>query len=240
MILKVSSHEIEIQLNTKPYLPIYLTWSSAKNSVFLLFFAIFFGNTVSALEEPKFEIIDTNLVFEIRHYAAYLVAEVTLDGDFTSSGNEAFRVLAGYIFGSNQMAEKMNMTAPVESQVISSSEKMNMTAPVFSNKSQSNQHTYRFVMEKKYSLETLPIPNDSRISLLRIEPRIMAVKKFSGRWSEKNYRKFENQLLDALVDNNIEVIGDPIFARYNSPFVPWFMRRNEVMVEINCSSYEPK
>lgn len=61
---------------------------------------------MSALEEPKFEIIDTNLVFEIRHYAAYLVAEVTLDGDFTSSGNEAFRVLAGYIFGSNQMAEK--------------------------------------------------------------------------------------------------------------------------------------
>jgi len=86
----------------------------------------------------------------------------------------------------------------------------------------------------------LPIPNDPRIGLLRIEPRIMAVKKFSGRWSEKNYRKFENQLLDVLVENNIEVTGDPIFARYNSPFVPWFMRRNEVMVEINCSSYEPK
>jgi len=240
MILEVFSHEMAIQLSTKPYLPIYPTRSFAENSVYLLFFAIFFGNTVSALEEPKFEIIDTNLIFEIRHYAAYLVAEVTLDGDFTSSGNEAFRVLARYIFGSNQMAEKMNMTAPVESQVISSSEKMNMTAPVFSNKSQSNQHTYRFLMEQKYSLETLPIPNDPRIGLLRIEPRIMAVKKFSGRWSEKNYRKFENQLLDALVDNNIEVIGDPIFSRYNSPFVPWFMRRNEVMVEINCSSYEPK
>ena len=68
----------------------------------------------------------------------------------------------------------------------------------------------------------------------------MAVKKFPGRWSEKNYKKFENQLLDALVENDIEVIRDPIFARYNSLFVPWFMRRNEVMVEVNCSGYEPK
>ena len=66
----------------------------------------------------------------------------------------------------------------------------------------------------------------------------MAVKKFSGRWSEKNYKKFENQLLDALIENDIEVIGGPIFARYNSPFVPWFMRRNEVMVEIQWSHYE--
>ena len=227
-----------IQLNTKPCLQIYSTRSFAKNLVYLLFFVIFFGNTVSALEEPKFEIIDSNAIFEIRHYAAYLVAEVTLDGDFTSSGNEAFRILAGYIFGSNQMAKKMNMTAPVESQVIFSSEKMNMTAPVFSNKGKSNKHTYRFVMEKKYSLETLPIPNDSRISLLKVEPRIMAVKKFSGRWSEKNYKKFENQLLDALIENDIEVIGGPIFARYNSPFVPWFMRRNEVMVEIQWNHYE--
>ena len=85
MILKVFSHRMAIQLNTKPCLQIYSTRSFAKNSVYLLFFVIFFGNTVSALEEPKFEIIDSNAIFEIRHYAAYLVAEVTLDGDFTSS-----------------------------------------------------------------------------------------------------------------------------------------------------------
>ena len=198
----------------------------------LLLFAIFFGDIVSALEEPEFRVVDKNLSFEIRYYNEYLVAEVTLDGDFTSSGNQAFRVLAGYIFGANQATEKMAMTAPVESQLVTSSEKMAMTAPVLSLKNE-DQHIYRFVMEKKYTLDTLPIPDDDRIRLLKIEPRYMAVKVFSGRWSEKNYKKSEQQLLDDLFKNNIQIIGAPIFARYNAPFVPWFLRRNEVMIEVN-------
>jgi len=201
----------------------------------LLLFAIFFGDIVSALEEPEFRVVDKNLSFEIRYYNEYLVAEVTLDGDFTSSGNQAFRVLAGYIFGANQATEKMAMTAPVESQLVTSSEKMAMTAPVLSLKNE-DQHIYRFVMEKKYTLDTLPIPDDDRIRLLKIEPRYMAVKVFSGRWSEKNYKKSEQQLLQYLNKNDIKIIGAPIFARYNAPFVPWFLRRNEVMIEINWSN----
>ncbi|MDA9109102.1 heme-binding protein [Woeseiaceae bacterium] len=198
----------------------------------VLLFAIFFGDIVSALEEPEFKVVDKNLNFEIRYYNEYLVAEVTLDGDFSSSGNQAFRVLAGYIFGANQTAEKMAMTAPVESQLVANSEKMAMTAPVLSLKYE-DKHIYRFVMEKKYTLDSLPIPDDKRIRLLKIEPRYMAVKEFSGRWSEKNYKKSEQELLVNLNNNDIRVMGTPIFARYNAPFVPWFMRRNEVMVEIN-------
>jgi len=198
----------------------------------VLLFAIFFGDIVSALEEPEFKVVDKNLNFEIRYYNEYLVAEVTLDGDFSSSGNQAFRVLAGYIFGANQAAEKMAMTAPVESQLVANSEKMAMTAPVLSLKNE-DKHIYRFVMEKKYTLDSLPIPDDKRIRLLKIEPRYMAVKLFSGRWSEKNYKKEEQQLLNDLYKNNIKIIGAPIFARYNAPFVPWFLRRNEVMIEIN-------
>tara|TARA_B100000767_G_scaffold271608_1_gene297563 strand:- start:2612 stop:3247 length:636 start_codon:yes stop_codon:yes gene_type:complete len=201
----------------------------------LLLFAIFFGDIVSALEEPEFKVVDKNLNFEIRYYNEYLVAEVTLDGDFSSSGNQAFRVLAGYIFGANQTAEKMAMTAPVESQLVATSEKMAMTAPVLSLKNE-DKHIYRFVMEKKYTLDSLPIPDDGRIRLLKIEPRYMAVKLFSGRWSEKNYKKEEQQLLNDLYKNNIKILGAPIFARYNAPFVPWFLRRNEVMIQINWSN----
>jgi hypothetical protein len=64
----------------------------------------------------------------------------------------------------------------------------------------------------------------------------MAVKLFSGRWSEKNYKKEEQQLLNDLYKNNIKILGAPIFARYNAPFVPWFLRRNEVMIQINWSN----
>ena len=201
----------------------------------VLLFAIFFGDIVSALEEPEFKVVDKNLNFEIRYYNEYIVAEVTLDGDFSSSGNQAFRVLAGYIFGANQAAEKMAMTAPVESQLVANSEKMAMTAPVLSLKNE-DKHIYRFVMEKKYTLDSLPIPDDGRIRLLKIEPRYMAVKLFSGRWSEKNYKKEEQQLLNDLYKNNIKILGAPIFARYNAPFVPWFLRRNEVMIQINWSN----
>jgi hypothetical protein len=220
-----------VQLSTKKSLGLAAFCSDTKQMKLFLLFAIFFGDTVSALEEPKYQVIDKNSNFEIRHYDEYLVAEVTLDGDFKSSGNQAFRILAGYIFGANQASEKMAMTAPVESQ-LTSSEKMAMTAPVLSI-NDASEHIYRFVMEKKFTLDTLPIPDDKRIRLLKVEPRYMAVKEFSGRWSEKNYKKSEQELLVNLNNNNIRVMGAPIFARYNAPFVPWFMRRNEVMVEIS-------
>lgn len=191
---------------------------------------------MSALEEPEYQIIKNTPDFEIRYYNEYLVAEVTLTGDFTSSGNQAFKVLAGYIFGANQASTKMKMTAPVESQAISISEEMKMTAPVMSVDNNSNEHVYRFVMEKKYTLDTLPTPNDKRIRLIKVTPRFMAVKKFSGRWSEKNYQKSEKLLLKSLNLEKIETIGLPIFARYNAPFVPWFLRRNEIMIQIDWDS----
>ena len=198
---------MEIKLNIK------MCWLDTK---FLVIFLLFFGDVVSALEEPEYQIIKNTPNFEIRHYSEYLVAEVTLKGSFNSSGNQAFRILAGYIFGSNQTSEKMKMTAPVMS--------------VDSN---YDEHIYRFVMEKKYTLDSLPIPDDERIRLIKVAPKFMAVKKFSGRWSEKNYQKSKKALIESLISENIETIGLPIFARYNAPFVPWFLRRNEIMIQIN-------
>tara|TARA_B110000003_G_scaffold45326_1_gene43099 strand:+ start:5048 stop:5692 length:645 start_codon:yes stop_codon:yes gene_type:complete len=214
-------------------LNIKIYWPEIKCLCLCLFL---FGDIVSALEEPEYQIIKNTPDFEIRYYNEYLVAEVTLTGDFTSSGNQAFKVLAGYIFGANQASTKMKMTAPVESQAISVSEEMKMTAPVMSVDNNSNEHVYRFVMEKKYTLDTLPTPNDKRIRLIKVTPRFMAVKKFSGRWSEKNYQKSEKLLLKSLNLEKIETIGLPIFARYNAPFVPWFLRRNEIMIQIDWDS----
>jgi hypothetical protein len=142
-------------------------------------------------------------------------------------------MLAGYIFGDNVPEQKMAMTAPVES---TAGTKMAMTAPVTSRSAgDTNRYTYAFVMERKYTLDTLPKPTNPEVRIVPREGRVMAVRRYSGTWSENRYRDNEDQLLAALNDNSIDVIGDPVFARYNAPFTPWFMRRNEVMVEIDWS-----
>lgn len=200
-------------------------------NIFSLLIFIFWGTNLSALEEPKYSVLKEYENFEIRNYASYLVAEVDIEGSYNKTGNEAFRILAGYIFGDNQSSTKMNMTAPVESEAIQPSERMNMTAPVFSNKN-VNGYTYRFVMESKYTQETLPVPNNSKIRITEIKDRVMAVISFSGRWSQKNFEKHEQILVNDLKNAGIGVASEAIYARYNAPFTPWFLRRNEIMFEI--------
>lgn len=208
----------------------YLLRKPRVNIFYLLIF-IFWGTNLSALEEPKYSVLKEYENFEIRNYDSYLVAEVDIEGSYNKTGNEAFRILAGYIFGDNQSSTKMNMTAPVESEAIQPSERMNMTAPVFSNKN-INGYTYRFVMESKYTQETLPVPNNSKIRITEIKDRVMAVISFSGRWSQKNFEKHEQILVNDLKNEGIGVASEAIYARYNAPFTPWFLRRNEIMFEI--------
>ena len=165
-----------------------------------------------ALEEPTYEVLLTVGDVEFRRYDPYMLAEVTVDGD--AQDRRAFRILAGYIFGDNDDSEKMSMTAPVE----------------------TRGSDYAFVMERKYSLETLPRPNDERIRIVEREGRVVAALRFSGRWSQGNFSKHEEQLLDALAGLDIEMTGVPELARYNSPFTPWFLRRNEIIVPVDWNS----
>ena len=159
--------------------------------------------------------MDEKAGYEIRDYPPYVVAEVDVVGQ--SADRKGFRALAAYIFGDNDSSEKMQMTAPVESRETEDNGAM----------------TYRFVMESKYTLETLPKPNDDRIQLREKPARIVAVRRFSGRWSDANVKKNEARLLSDLARDGVELAGTPELARYNSPFTPWFMRRNEVMVPIS-------
>ncbi len=166
------------------------------------------ATTATALEEPTFEPLGSVGDIEFRRYDPYVLAQVTVSG--VSPDRQAFKILAGYIFGDNDESEKMSMTAPVE----------------------TRGADYAFVMERKYSLDTLPQPNDERIRLFERDARVVAVLRFSGRWSERNIRKHEQELLDRLAEMDIEIVGEPELAHYNSPFAPWFMRRNEIIVPI--------
>ena len=82
-------------------------------------------------------------------------------------------------------------------------------------------------------LANLPTPNDERIRLREKPARIVAVRRFSGRWSDKNVDQHEQRLLEDLQGLGIEAAGPPELARYNSPFTPWFLRRNEIIVPVD-------
>ena len=189
-----------------------------------------------AIEEPSYEVIETYEEFEVRRYEPYLLAEVDVSGGINSAGNKAFRILAGYIFGDNAAATKMAMTAPVESRSTDQGEKMAMTAPVTSTQKDGvEMTTVAFVMEQKYSIDTLPIPNDERIRIREVPERIVAVRRYSGRWTDGKYQRNLQLLVDALSNASLEVVGEAVLARYNSPFSLPMMRRNEVMFEIKTS-----
>lgn len=186
-----------------------------------------------AIEKPDYDTLVTTEDYDIRRYAEYIVAEVDVDGGMREAGNRAFRILAGYIFGGNVPREKMRMTAPVESTAAQDGERMNMTAPVESRQSGDGRTTYAFVMERKYTLETLPKPVDPRIRFAVRPARTVAVRRYSGSWSEANYTRNLTALYGALETAGISTTGAPVWARYNAPFTPWFLRRNEVMVEVD-------
>lgn len=190
------------------------------------------AGTAMAYEEPEYRVLEEREDYEIRAYHPYLVAETTVEGDYGESGGRGFRILAGYIFGRNQASEKMSMTAPVTREP-AEGVRMNMTVPVIAERAaDAGRYTYQFVMERKYTRETLPVPEDERVSIREIPARTMAARRYSGRWTAANFEKHLGLLLAALERDGIEVTGTPQSAAYNSPFTPPFLRRNEVLVEI--------
>ncbi len=201
----------------------------------LVLLTLFTPGVAMALEEPDYTVLEQFDEFELRRYEAYIVAEVDVDGDFRSKGNDAFKILAGYIFGDNQAREKMAMTAPVESRPVQRSEKMAMTAPVTSAPAGDDRSTFAFVMEDKYTLDTLPVPDDDRIRIRTVPERVVAVRRYSGRWTTSKYLEHEAALRNALEARGIAITSEPQLARYNSPFSLPIMRRNEVMFEVDPS-----
>ena len=193
-----------------------------KSRFVAFFILILMVQPAMAIEEPEFEVLQSTDDYEVRLYTPHIVAEVDVAGDDGDPGRAAFRILAGYIFGDNEAETKMSMTAPVTSQAVGEGER--------------ERYTYAFFMESEYTLETLPKPSDSRIRLVEKPARVIAARRYSGRWSTSNYQKHESALVAALAKDGVVLSGEPYLARYNSPFTPWFMRRNELLVEIEWPS----
>lgn len=178
-----------------------------------------------AVEKPDYQVIAKYDGYEVREYQPYIVAETRVTGGQRRADNSGFRILAGYIFGNN-------VGSGVSTRQQAEPEKIAMTAPVISEAADESDYFYRFVMPSKYTLETLPKPTDKSIVLREVPARVVAVRRFSGRWREESFNKHRTLLEQSLARDGLETVGAPMLARYNAPFIPGFMRRNEVMYEL--------
>ena len=169
-----------------------------------------------ALEEPEYSVLVTKDGIEYRQYEPYLLAEtvITEASDRDAAANQGFRRLFNYISGDNAQNTSISMTAPVQQTPADDGWKI------------------AFVVPAEFTRSTAPAPEDPQVAIQSVPARVMAVLRYSGRWTDKNLKQHSDELLDRLRAEGIDTQGAVTSAAYNAPFTPPFMRRNEVMVEV--------
>jgi len=186
------------------------------------------GPIMSRVEQPDYKVTMTNGAIEIRSYGPMIAAEAEVKGERKAAINEGFRLIAAYIFGANKPNAKIAMTAPVQQQ---SAQKIAMTAPV-TQQTTGDSWTVRFIMPSSWTLETLPAPNDPRVTLKPVPAKRMLAIRFSGTASDSLIQSKTDELRRYAADKKLATTGEPLLAFYNPPWTLPFLRRNEVMLEV--------
>lgn len=208
--------------------------------------------TLMAIEEAPYTVVQKDGRYEIREYAPHILAETRVEASFEDAGNRAFRTLFRFISGENRTqesiamttpvgqeptGEKIPMTAPVGQEPVS--EKIPMTTPVGQEQSGDDVWIVTFMMPSSYTLETVPLPNDPAVTIRAVPARRMAAIRYSGFWSERRYQRYKDLLMAWIDEQGLTITGPPIWARYNAPFTPWFLRRNEILVPVANDTETP-
>jgi hypothetical protein len=184
--------------------------------------------TAMAIEEPQFKVLEQDGSYELREYLPYIVAETRVEAGFEDAGSVAFQRLFRYISGNNIAQQKIAMTAPVTQ---SRGEKISMTAPV-SQVADGKAYVVAFTLPSKYTLGTAPQPLDPTVRIRAVPAQRIACWRYSGRWTSDNFSENEALLRERIKARGLIPGGDAVLARYNPPFTPWFMRRNEVLIPV--------
>ena len=190
---------------------------------------VYFLGGCATVPEPAHKVMSKNEGYEVREYAGYLLAETTVSGPWKEALNEGFRRLFSYISGNNEGSSKVEMTAPVLS---GEPEKISMTAPVLQEAGTGDEQVVSFIAPASYTLETIPIPKDSRIRIRQVPPFTATVLRYGG-WTdpEKIERKTE-ELRSMLTRDGRTPVPPFLSAQYNPPWTIPPFRRNEIIVRI--------
>jgi hypothetical protein len=182
-----------------------------------------------AIEKAEYLVVQKSGDIELRDYSPSIVAETLVKDDFEDAGSKAFKKLFKYISGDNTTQDKIAMTSPVTQE--KRSEKIAMTSPV-GQRPTTEGWAVSFMMPASYTMDTIPSPTDPQVVIREIPAYRAAVIQYSGRWTEKNFQEHLALLQDWIVKSEIRAAGEPVWARYDPPFKPWFMRRNEILIPV--------
>lgn len=181
------------------------------------------------VEEPSFALRLSDGNFEVREYAPTIVAETTVQGDAWGTRFEGFGPLADYIFAKDRAGEKIAMTAPVTQ---APREKIAMTAPVTQQVGKGDAWTIAFTMPAGSTMQSLPPPASPSVKLIEQASRTMAVYRFTGLAADSDMASAQRVLMEKVASAGLKPSGEPVFAFYDPPWTPAFLRRNEVMIEV--------
>lgn len=165
-------------------------------------------------EQQRYTVVEQMDDFELRRYEPAVLAEVEVPGGLGSGLTSAFRVLASYIGGRNGNGQKIAMTAPVLEQPEGSASRI------------------AFVMPAGSDLGSMPEPADASVHMRQTSEELVAAQQFSGRWTQSGFARRADELVELVQAHGLTPTGPARYARYDPPWTPWFMRRNEVLVPV--------
>ena len=190
------------------------------------------GCNMGQYEEPVFTASQAEDGMEIREYKPVLAAEVEVYGERREAISQGFRILADYIFGNNELDTKISMTTPVIQQANGAGTPVLMEHAT-TKPTEMSAWKVQFVMPAEYTLETIPMPRNPSVKLRTVGRRTMAVIRFSG--STTNDSKIAKKIAELEVyvkAHSLQSTGAPVLAFYDPPWTLPFLRRNEIMLEV--------
>jgi hypothetical protein len=198
----------------------------------LIFASLLIANRAMATEQPSYTASQQSGPIEVRQYGSMVAAEVSVAGDRETASSAGFRALAGYIFGGNSGKKSIAMTAPVvQAQAQAKGQSIAMTAPVMQS-GDGKDWTVRFIMPKAMTMQNLPTPNNPQVKLVPLKPASFAAIRFSGSAREADIQRQTKLLQDYMAARSMKAAGPASLARYDPPWTPSMMRRNEIMIPI--------
>lgn len=160
-----------------------------------------------ATETPDYKLLIQDGKFEVREYPKLTLVRTTAgDGDFM----RLFR----YISGQNEAGQKIAMTAPV----------------LMNN--ESGNTGMSFIVPREVAAGNVPAPTDTSVAVDALPAGRFAVYRFSGGRNALNEEKALGKLREWTQERRLETAGEPLFGYYNPPWIPTFLRRNEVMLRL--------
>ncbi|MEL6343716.1 MAG: heme-binding protein [Myxococcota bacterium] len=189
--------------------------------------------SASGYESPDYDVETQMNDWEVRRYQPTIQARIIVQGSYEQAKQRGFRQLAGYIFGDNRPNQRIAMTVPVGvSPAEAEGEKIAMTVPVGITGVENGRWRVTFMMPTRWTMETLPAPNNSNIELIEIPGDRMAALRYSGRDDATQATAKTTRLLDAIATAGLQPAGPPTVAIYNGPWVPGPFRQNEILIPV--------